>query len=39
LWSTGATGKPRVFVVHDGNYRVENCEALIQGGMTEWPPF
>ena len=39
LWSTGATGKPRVFVVHDGTYRVEKCEALFQGAMTEWPPF
>ena len=39
LWSTGATGKPRVFVVHDGTYRVEKCEALFQGSFTEWPPF
>ena len=39
LWSTGATGKPRVFTVHDGTYRVEKCEALFQGSMTEWPPF
>ncbi|HZD49304.1 MAG TPA: isoaspartyl peptidase/L-asparaginase [Silvibacterium sp.] len=39
LWSTGATGKPRVFAVHDGTYRVEKCEALFQGGLTEWPPF
>jgi N4-(beta-N-acetylglucosaminyl)-L-asparaginase len=39
LWSTGATGKPRVFVVHDGAYRVEKFEALFQGSPTEWPPF
>jgi len=40
LWSTGATGKPRVFVVHDGNgYRVEKCAALLEGTMSEWPPF
>jgi N4-(beta-N-acetylglucosaminyl)-L-asparaginase len=39
LWSTGSTGKPRVFVVHDGTYRVEKCEALFQGSPTEWPPF
>jgi N4-(beta-N-acetylglucosaminyl)-L-asparaginase len=39
LWSTGATGKPRVFTVHDGTYRVEKCEALFQGSPTEWPPF
>ena len=39
LWSTGATGKPRVFVVHDGTYRVEKCEALFEGSIIEWPPF
>ena len=39
LWSTGATGKPRVFVVHDGSYRIENCAALLEGSVTEWPPF
>ena len=39
LWSTGATGKPRSFVVHDGEQRVENCAALYEGTMTEWPPF
>jgi N4-(beta-N-acetylglucosaminyl)-L-asparaginase len=39
LWSTGATGKPRVFVVHDGTYRVEKCTALLEGSVTEWPPF
>jgi N4-(beta-N-acetylglucosaminyl)-L-asparaginase len=39
LWSTGATGKPRVFAVHDGTYRVEKCAALFEGSTTEWPPF
>jgi N4-(beta-N-acetylglucosaminyl)-L-asparaginase len=40
LWSTGATGKPRVFAVHDSNgYRVEKCSALLEGGALEWPPF
>jgi N4-(beta-N-acetylglucosaminyl)-L-asparaginase len=40
LWSTGATGKPRVFVVHDGNgYRVEKCACLLEGAISEWPPF
>jgi len=39
LWSTGATGKPRVFVVHDGEYRVEKCAALLEGSFLEWPPF
>ncbi len=40
LWSTGATGKPRVFVVHDAQgYRVEKCAALVEGAMSEWPPF
>ncbi len=39
LWSTGATGKPRVFAVHDGTYRVEKCTALFEGSFTEWPPF
>jgi N4-(beta-N-acetylglucosaminyl)-L-asparaginase len=39
LWSTGATGKPRVFVVHDGEYRVEKCTPLFEGSPIEWPPF
>jgi N4-(beta-N-acetylglucosaminyl)-L-asparaginase len=39
LWSTGATGHPREFVVHDGELRVEKCTALLEGSMTEWPPF
>ena len=39
LWSTGPTGKPRVFTVHDGTYRVEKCVALLEGGAVAWPPF
>jgi N4-(beta-N-acetylglucosaminyl)-L-asparaginase len=39
LWSTGATGKPRVFAVHDGEYRVEKCAALFEGSYLEWPPY
>jgi len=40
LWSTGPTGRPRVFAVHDGaGYRVEKCAALLEGGSLEWPPF
>jgi N4-(beta-N-acetylglucosaminyl)-L-asparaginase len=39
LWSTGATGKPREFAVHDGNYRVEPCAGLLEGTMIPWPPF
>ena len=40
LWSTSPTGRPRVFVVNDGNgYRVEKCAALLEGGSLEWPPF
>ncbi|HUH64193.1 MAG TPA: isoaspartyl peptidase/L-asparaginase [Terracidiphilus sp.] len=39
LWSTGATGKPRVFTVDDGEYRVEKCAALLEGSPLEWPPF
>ena len=40
LWSTGATGHPRVFAVCDGNgYRVEKCAALLEGNFLEWPPF
>ena len=39
LWSTGATGRPREFVVHDGELRVEKCATLLQGSITEWPPF
>jgi len=40
LWSTGSTGKPRVFTVNDGNgYRVENCAYLLEGSYLEWPPF
>jgi len=40
LWSTGSTGHPRAFAVHDGNgYRVEKCAALFEGSSLEWPPF
>jgi N4-(beta-N-acetylglucosaminyl)-L-asparaginase len=39
LWSTGPTGKPRVFTVHDGTYRVEKCVALLEGAAVAWPPF
>jgi N4-(beta-N-acetylglucosaminyl)-L-asparaginase len=40
LWSTGPTGRPRVFAVNDGSgYRVEKCTALLEGGSLEWPPF
>jgi N4-(beta-N-acetylglucosaminyl)-L-asparaginase len=39
LWSTSPTGKPRVFAVHDGTYRVEKCSALLEGASLEWPPF
>lgn len=39
LWSTSPTGKPRVFAVDDGAYRVEQCAALLEGAPLEWPPF
>ena len=39
LWSTSPTGKPRVFTVHDGTYRVEKCAYLFEGSYLEWPPF
>ena len=40
LWSTGATGHPRVFTVNDANgYRVEKCDYLLEGTFLEWPPF
>ena len=40
LWSTGTTGRPRIFAVMDGNgYREEKCAALLEGGALEWPPF
>ncbi len=40
LWSTGSTGRSRVFTVNDGNgYRVENCAYLLEGSYLEWPPF
>lgn len=34
LWSTTANGTPKVFAVHDGQYRVENCAWLLQGTTT-----
>ncbi|MGB6692500.1 MAG: isoaspartyl peptidase/L-asparaginase [Terracidiphilus sp.] len=39
LWSTGSTGHPRAFSVHDGEFRVEKCAALLEGAPLEWPPF
>jgi N4-(beta-N-acetylglucosaminyl)-L-asparaginase len=39
LWSTSPTGKPRVFAVHNGAYRVENYAYLLEGAPLEWPPF
>jgi len=40
LWSTTATGKPRVFAVHDEKGgRTEPCSALLQGVNTSWPPI
>lgn len=39
LWSTSPTGRPRVFTVDDGTYRVEKCAYLLEGGSLEWPPF
>ncbi|HEX9201164.1 MAG TPA: isoaspartyl peptidase/L-asparaginase [Acidobacteriaceae bacterium] len=39
LWSTSPTGKPRVFTVHDGTYRVEKHAYLYEGAPLEWPPF
>lgn len=34
LWSTTANGTPKVFTVHDGEKRVENCAWLLQGTTT-----
>ncbi|WP_446743978.1 isoaspartyl peptidase/L-asparaginase [Silvibacterium acidisoli] len=39
LWTTGPTGRPRQFVVHDGTCRVEPCACLLPGAAVEWPPF
>lgn len=39
LWSTGPSGKPRSFIVHDGTLRTEKCEFLMEGSYTAWPPF
>ncbi|MFB3814802.1 MAG: N(4)-(beta-N-acetylglucosaminyl)-L-asparaginase [Terriglobales bacterium] len=37
LWS-GSPDKPRRFMVHDGQRRIENTVALFQGESIEWPP-
>ena len=39
LWSTSATGKTRVFAVHDGTYRIEKHAYLFEGTPLDWPPF
>jgi N4-(beta-N-acetylglucosaminyl)-L-asparaginase len=40
LWSTTATGKPRMFAVHDAQGgRSEPCVALLQGTNISWPPI
>ena len=40
LWSTTATGKPKVFAVHDGKGgRSEPCAALLEGTSVNWPPI
>ena len=40
LWSTTATGKPKVFHVHDARGgRTEPCVALLQGTSLNWPPI
>jgi N4-(beta-N-acetylglucosaminyl)-L-asparaginase len=39
LWSTSATGKTRVFAVHDGTYRTEKHAYLFEGTPLDWPPF
>ncbi len=39
LWSSSPTGRPRVFVVHDGTYRVEHCAYLFEGSYIPWPPL
>jgi N4-(beta-N-acetylglucosaminyl)-L-asparaginase len=38
LWSTGPTGNPKVFAVHDGEKRIERCAYLLEGGFINWPP-
>lgn len=39
LWSSGPTGKPRVFAVDDGTYRVEKFSYLLEGSFLPWPPY
>ncbi len=39
LWNTSPTGKPRVFAVHDGTYRIEKHAYLLEGTPLNWPPF
>ncbi len=40
LWSTTATGKPRMFAVHDGQgRRSEVCASLLEGTNLNWPPI
>ncbi|HEX3438225.1 MAG TPA: isoaspartyl peptidase/L-asparaginase [Pseudacidobacterium sp.] len=34
LWSTTASGAPKIFVVHDGEKRVEKCAWLLKGTTT-----
>ncbi len=38
LGSTGPTGKPKTFAVHDGSKRIENCANLFEGTAIDWPP-
>ena len=38
LWSSGPTGKPNTFAVHDGTKRIENCVYLFKGTAIDWPP-
>ncbi len=39
LWSSNSIGKPKIFVVHDGQKRVEPCAYLMEGTYAYWPPF
>ncbi|MGH9616084.1 MAG: N(4)-(beta-N-acetylglucosaminyl)-L-asparaginase [Acidobacteriaceae bacterium] len=39
LWSTGPTGKPKTFAVHDGAKRIEKCVYLFKGTAIDWPPY
>lgn len=38
LWSTGPTGQPKTFAVHDGVQRIEKCVYLFKGTAIDWPP-